>query len=123
VVGTDGVVELPAGHSPPPVVRREMFSEPADVREGSSPTEVPMFSRRKRMSDRSTSTGKVVVNRSMSLDGFIAGPNHTMDWGGDGRPLADFVDPVDLREIAAATGAMLIGRRTHEVGKRMAAEE
>ena len=71
------------------------------------------------MSD--TSAGKVVVNRSMSLDGFIAGPGHAMDWGGD-RPLADFVAPDDLREIAAATGAMLIGRRTHEVGKRMAAD-
>ncbi|MGZ8581492.1 MAG: dihydrofolate reductase family protein [Actinomycetota bacterium] len=72
------------------------------------------------MSD--TSTGKVVVNRSMSLDGFIAGPGHTMDWGA-GRPLADFVAPDDLQEIAAATGAMLIGRRTHEVGKRMEADE
>ena len=72
------------------------------------------------MSD--TSTGKVVVNRSMSLDGFIAGPDHTMDWGA-GRPLADFVAPDDLREIAADTGAMLIGRRTHEVGKRMEADE
>ena len=69
-----------------------------------------------------TSTGKVVVNRSMSLDGFIAGPGHTMDWGA-GRPLADFVAPDDLQEIAAATGAMLIGRRTHEVGKRMEADE
>ena len=68
------------------------------------------------------STGKVVVNRSMSLDGFIAGPGHTMDWGA-GRPLADLVAPDDLREIAAATGAMLIGRRTWEVGERMEAEE
>jgi dihydrofolate reductase len=58
----------------------------------------------------------------MSLDGFIAGPDHTMDWGA-GRPLADFVAPDDLREVAAATGAMLIGRRTHEVGKRMKADE
>ena len=72
------------------------------------------------MSD--TSTGKVVVNRSMSLDGFIAGPGHTMDWGA-GRPLADFVAPGHLQEIAAATGAMLIGRRTHEVGKRMEVDE
>src|SRR5215210_9322196 len=30
--------------------------------------------------DMSTDTGKVVVNRAMSLDGFIAGPGHTMDW-------------------------------------------
>ena len=66
--------------------------------------------------------GKVVVNRSMSLDGFIAGPGHTMDWGA-GRPLADFVAPEDLQEIAAATGAMLVGRRTWDVGERMKADE
>lgn len=66
--------------------------------------------------------GKVVVNRCMSLDGFIAGPGHDMDWG-DGRALADFMAPDDVAEIAAATGAMLVGRRTWEVGERMAAEQ
>jgi dihydrofolate reductase len=74
------------------------------------------------MSETRTGNGKVVVNRSMSLDGFIAGPGHTMDWGG-GRALADFVAPNDFAEIAAATGAMLIGRRTWEVGSKMEAEE
>jgi len=64
------------------------------------------------MSDTSTGTGKVVVNRSMSLDGFIAGPGDTMDW------VFDFVAPDEFPEIAAATGAMLIGRRTYEVGNR-----
>jgi dihydrofolate reductase len=58
----------------------------------------------------------------MSLDGFIAGPGHSMDWGG-GRALADFVAPDDFAEVAAATGAMLVGRRTWEVGDRMQAEE
>ena len=67
-------------------------------------------------------SGKVVVNRCMSLDGFIAGPGDSMDWGGD-RSLADFVAPDDLAEVAAATGAMLVGRRTWDVGDRMAAEE
>ena len=67
-------------------------------------------------------SGKVVVNRCMSLDGFIAGPGDSMDWG-DGRALADFVAPDDLAEVAAATGAMLVGRRTWEVGDRMEAEE
>jgi dihydrofolate reductase len=67
-------------------------------------------------------SGKVVVNRCMSLDGFIAGPGDSMDWG-DGRALADFVAPDDVAEIAAATGAMLVGRRTWEVGARMAAEQ
>jgi dihydrofolate reductase len=63
-------------------------------------------------------TGKVVVNRSMSVDGFIAGPGDAMDW------IFDFVVPTPawLAEIAAATGAMLVGRRTVEVGSRMAAE-
>jgi dihydrofolate reductase len=74
------------------------------------------------MSESSTGTGKVVVNRAMSLDGFIAAPGDRMDWGG-GRPLASFVAPEDFAEIAAATGAMLIGRRTWDVGSRMEAEE
>src|SRR6266567_4497699 len=66
--------------------------------------------------------GKVVVNRCMSLDGFIAGPGHVMDWGA-GRQLADFVGPDEFHEIAAATGAMLVGRRTADVGDRMEAEK
>jgi len=74
-----------------------------------------MVLRTNRLSDRSTRNGKVVVNRAMSLDGFIASPGHAMDRG-DGRQLADFVAPGAVAEIAAATGAMLIGRRTYEVG-------
>jgi len=69
------------------------------------------------MSHTSTGNGKVVVNRSMSLDGFIAGPGHAMDW------VFDFVAPDEFPEIAAATGAMLIGRRTYEVGNRMEADQ
>jgi dihydrofolate reductase len=64
-------------------------------------------------------SGKVVVNRCMSLDGFIAGPGHTMDFAG--RPLADLVDPEDFTSVAAATGAMLVGRRTWDVGEEMKA--
>jgi dihydrofolate reductase len=69
------------------------------------------------MSDRRSGNGKVVVNRAMSLDGFIAGPGDAMDW------ISDFVAPEVIAEQAAATGAMLVGRRTSEVGARMAAEE
>jgi dihydrofolate reductase len=58
----------------------------------------------------------------MSLDGFIAAAGHVMDWG-DGRQLTDFVDPHDFHETAAATGAMLVGRRTSDVGERMQAEK
>ena len=55
----------------------------------------------------------------MSLDGFIAGPGDAMNW------IFDFVAPdaAWLTETAAATGAMLIGRRTDEVGSRMEAGE
>src|SRR5947209_11470349 len=72
------------------------------------------------MSD--TGAGKVVVNRAMSLDGFIAAPGHLMDWGA-GRALSDFVAAEDVAEVAAETGAMLVGRRTMEVGERMRAED
>ncbi len=63
-------------------------------------------------------TGKVVVNRAMSLDGFIAGPGDTQEW------IFDFIEPGApwLTEIAAATGAMLVGRRTVEVGTRREAD-
>jgi dihydrofolate reductase len=60
-------------------------------------------------------SGKVVVNRSMSLDGFIAGPGDAMDW------VFEFMAQEEFAEQAAATDAMLIGRRTYEVGKRMEA--
>jgi dihydrofolate reductase len=63
--------------------------------------------------DTSTGNGKVVVNRSMSLDGFTAGPGDAMDW------VFDYVRPDQFPEIMAATGAMLMGRRTYEVGKRL----
>ena len=72
------------------------------------------------MSDTNTANGKVVVNRAMSLDGFIAGPGDSMDWGP--RHLADYA-PDEFAGIVAATGAMLIGRRTWDVGARMEAEE
>jgi dihydrofolate reductase len=70
------------------------------------------------MSDMSTGTGKVVVNRAMSLDGFIAGPDDAQDW------IFDFIanDAPWQREAAAATGAMLVGRRTVEVGERREAD-
>lgn len=67
--------------------------------------------------DTSTGGGKVLVARAISLDGFIAGPGDEMDW-----ILDRMRTEVQFPEIMAATGAMLIGRRTHEVGKRLAGE-
>src|SRR6516225_1696926 len=84
---------------------------------GTNHGEHPKVLRRNRMSDSRTGTGTVVVNRSMSLDGFIAGPGDTMDW------VFDFVAPDEFPEIAAATGAMLVGRRTYEAGNRMKADK
>jgi dihydrofolate reductase len=69
--------------------------------------------------DTGTENGKVVVNRTMSLDGFIAGPGDAMDW------IFDYMKggvEEQFPDIMAATGAMLIGRRTYEVGKRLAGE-
>jgi dihydrofolate reductase len=65
----------------------------------------------------SAGTGKVVVNRAMSLDGFIAGPGDAMDW------IGELVPRDVVAEVATATGAMLVGRRTWDVGDRMEAEE
>ncbi|WP_282792510.1 dihydrofolate reductase family protein [Streptomyces sp. CC224B] len=69
------------------------------------------------MDDVSGGTGKVVVNRAMSLDGFIAGPGHTMSW------IFEYITADTFPDVMAATGAMLIGRGTYEVGKRMADQD
>jgi dihydrofolate reductase len=53
----------------------------------------------------------------MSLDGFIAGPGHTMDW------IAENLAADTFSEVEAATGAMLVGRGTYEVAKRMSEQD
>lgn len=67
------------------------------------------------MSETDAGVAKVVVNRAMSLDGFIAGPDDAMDW------MFEYLREDPFPEIVHETGAMLIGRRTHEVSRRMAA--
>jgi dihydrofolate reductase len=57
-------------------------------------------------------TGKVVVNRAMSLDGFVAGPDDSMDW------VFEYTTPDQFPDVMVATGAMLCGRRTYDVGQR-----
>jgi dihydrofolate reductase len=69
------------------------------------------------MSDTDAGLGKVVVNRAMSLDGFIAGPDDAMDW------VIEYTKKYSFPEVMAATGAMLVGRRTYEVSKRMSDED
>jgi dihydrofolate reductase len=54
---------------------------------------------------RQTAAGKVLWNFTMSLDGFVAGPEHSMDWmtGFTGRPGLE-------EEYIESTGAVLGGR-------------
>ncbi|KQS60417.1 deaminase [Geodermatophilus sp. Leaf369] len=61
--------------------------------------------------------GAVVVNRSVSVDGFIAGPGDDMSWA------IRFMHEDRFPEVEARTGAMLIGRRTHDVSCAMAPED
>ncbi|MDX8144581.1 dihydrofolate reductase family protein [Lentzea sp. BCCO 10_0061] len=69
------------------------------------------------MSDSDADPGKVVVNRAMSLDGFIAGPGHAMDW------VFEHFKDNPFPEVEQATGAMLVGRGTHEVARKMRHED
>ena len=59
-----------------------------------------------------TAASRVVVQAAMSLDGFIAGPEHDMDW------VFEYTTPDEFPDIVAATGAMLSGRRSYDVGQR-----
>ncbi|WP_345800000.1 dihydrofolate reductase family protein [Microbacterium sp. AZCO] len=53
-----------------------------------------------------TAEGKVICHFTMSLDGFIAGPGHSMEW------LDGFTTrPGLIEEYIATTGAVLGGRR------------
>jgi dihydrofolate reductase len=58
-------------------------------------------------------SGVVQIQTTMSLDGFIAGPGDDMDW-----IFEHVVAGGDSPELMAATGAVLAGRRTYEVGRR-----
>jgi dihydrofolate reductase len=59
--------------------------------------------------------GKVMWHFTMSLDGFIAGPNHSMDW------LAGLPErPGLVEQLAAGVGAILAGRRGYDAGAAVA---
>jgi hypothetical protein len=55
--------------------------------------------------ERQTAGGKVLWHFTMSLDGFVAGPGHAMDWltGSSFRPGL-------IEEYTETTGAVLGGR-------------
>jgi dihydrofolate reductase len=59
--------------------------------------------------------GKLLWHTTMSLDGFIAGPNDDMGWalevdGGSGET---------IDEVVGSTGALIVGRRTQDVEDRL----
>jgi dihydrofolate reductase len=56
----------------------------------------------------------VLVHRAMSLDGFIAGPDHEMDW------IFEYHAPAEGADVMTTTGAMLSGRGTYEAALRSA---
>ncbi|NDL55519.1 dihydrofolate reductase family protein [Phytoactinopolyspora mesophila] len=58
--------------------------------------------------------GKVVAHATMSLDGFIAAPGDDMEWIFEYLGVEDDV----IAEFMNATGAMLGGRRSYDVGAR-----
>ncbi|MGH2512847.1 MAG: dihydrofolate reductase family protein, partial [Candidatus Limnocylindrales bacterium] len=67
----------------------------------------------------------IVVDVSMSLDGFISGPNvraeEPMGEGGEGLHTwmaAAETDPAVARELVTGVGASLVGRHTFELGLR-----
>jgi dihydrofolate reductase len=59
------------------------------------------------MLNRMVERGKVLWQVTTSLDGFISGPDDSMDWMGDAHLPSKFVDG-----ILAGLGAVVVGRRT-----------
>jgi dihydrofolate reductase len=70
--------------------------------------------------------GKVIVSKSMSLDGFVAGPNVSVEspMGEGGLRLHDWflnapagsANAEMMRESSAAIGAVILGKRTFDIG-------
>ena len=58
--------------------------------------------------------GIVRVSTTLSLDGYMAGPNHEMDWVFDH---AGDAAPELIQELIDTTGAILSGRGSYDVGK------
>lgn len=57
--------------------------------------------------------GIVLLHASVSLDGFIAGPEHEQEW------IFELSEPSPaMDEVMETTGAFLGGRRTYDVGVR-----
>ena len=78
-------------------------------------------------------SGAVQIQASLSLDGFIAGPDDDMDWifddaaAGDGAAgdgaAGEGAAGEGGADVMAMTGAILAGRRTYDVGRRSTRSE
>jgi dihydrofolate reductase len=75
------------------------------------------------MSDADQRTTKVIAEITMSLDGYVTGPDPDLDHGlgHGGEPLHEWVfsdDPVDaqvLRDSTDSSGAVVMGRRLFDI--------
>jgi dihydrofolate reductase len=61
-----------------------------------------------------TAGGKVLWHFTMSLDGFVAGPNHEMDWITGSARFVSF-RPGLVEEYVETTGAILVGRQWYDL--------
>ena len=61
---------------------------------------------------------KVRWHVTMSLDGFIAGPNDAMEWVFRYVPLDSPATRSMLEEVIRSTGSVLSGRRSYNVGRK-----
>lgn len=58
-------------------------------------------------------SGKVIWSATMSLDGFIAGPDDEMEW------VFQYTDPNPVaEELIRSTGAVLAGKHSYDVGRK-----
>ena len=64
--------------------------------------------------------GIVRVSTALSLDGYMAGPNHEMDWVFDH---AGDASPELIQELIDTTGAILSGRGSYDVGRGSTRQE
>ena len=63
--------------------------------------------------------GIVRVSTTLSLDGYMAGPNHEMDWVFDHAGAS----PELIQELIDTTGAILSGRGSYDVGRGSTRQE
>ncbi len=62
--------------------------------------------------------GKLCWHVTMSLDGFIAAPDDSMDWVFGYVPLDAPETRAMLEEVIQSTGSVLSGRRSYNVGRK-----